>query len=158
MNVKRICLAVCGSVLAVGLLATAATPWVDFDINLTKSLPGTLYVIQKGAGVTKGDTVAFRWRGGATYPAGVTFIKRVTGVAGDVVRRDGNRVWVGDQYVGVAKPVSRAGVPLIPAAAGVIPRGEYFVSTPHPDSLDSRYAITGNIKDEDVIGRAYAIF
>ncbi|HHV7523709.1 TPA: S26 family signal peptidase [Burkholderia orbicola] len=158
MTIKRMCLAACGTVLSVGLLAAAATPWVDFDINLTKSLPGTLYVIQKGAGFAKGDTIAFRWRGGATYPAGSTFIKRVTGVPGDVVRRDGNRVWVAGQYIGIAKPVSRAGVPLTPTSAGVIPPGQYFVSTPHPDSLDSRYALTGYIRQEEVIGRAYAIF
>ena len=158
MNIKRLYLTVCGTIFAMGALTAAATPWIDLDINLTESLPGTLYVVVKGGEFRKGDVVAFRWNGGATYPAGVTFIKCVTGIPGDVVKRDGRRFWVGDEYVGVAKPVSRAGAPLEPAAGGVIADGEYFVSTPHPDSLDSRYALTGNVKRSAIIGRAYAIF
>ena len=144
--------------LGAAVLVLATTPWLDFSINLTKSLPGTLYVIHKGSGFTKGDLIAYRWHGGATYPAGVTFIKRVVGVPGDTVKRAGTAFWVGGQYVGVAKPKSKAGVPLTPAAEGVIPAGEYFVATASPDSLDSRYALSGNIKEAAVIGRAYEIF
>lgn len=104
------------------------------------------------------ELIAYRWHGGATYPAGTTFIKRVAGVAGDTVKRAGSAFWVNDQYIGTAKPFSKAGVPLQPAQEGVIGAGEYFVSTPNPNSLDSRYALTGNVKQAEVIGRAYEIF
>jgi conjugal transfer pilin signal peptidase TrbI len=32
------------------------------------------------------------------------------------------------------------------------------VRAPHPDSLDSRYALTGWIAEDQIIGRAYALF
>ena len=158
MNVKRIYLGLCGTVFTVAMGLWVSTVDLTYTINLTHSLPGTLYVVHKGESFGKGDLVAFRWRGGATYPRGTTFIKVVTGMPGDVVKRDGDRFWVGDQYIGVAKPKSKAGVPLTPATPGVIAQGEYFMATPSPDSLDSRYALTGNIKQYEVIGKAYAIF
>lgn len=158
MKAKSIYWTVCAGVFAAGALAVAANPWLDYTFNLTNSLPGTFYVIHKGGEVKKGDLIAFRWHGGATYPAGTTFIKRVAGVAGDTVKRAGNEFWVNDQYIGIAKSHSKAGKPLQAAQDGVIGAGEYFVSTPNPNSLDSRYSLTGNIKQAEVIGRAYELF
>lgn len=158
MTAKRIYWALCAGVFALGSLAWALNPWLDYTVNLTDSLPGTLYVIHKDGEVQKGMLIAYRWHGGATYPAGTTFIKRVTGVAGDTVKRLGSEFWVNDEYVGAAKTFSKAGVSLLPAQEGVIAAGEYFVSTPNPNSLDSRYALTGNVKQGEVIGRAYEIF
>lgn len=158
MTAKRIYLGVCSAVLALAVGAWASTATWTYTINLTRSLPGTLYVVHKGENFSKGDLVAFRWHGGATYPSGTMFIKRAVGTPGDTVRRDGAAFWVNDQYVGIAKQVSKAGVPLTPATPGVIPRGEYFMATPSPDSLDSRYALSGNVKEHEVIGKAYAIF
>lgn len=149
-------LLVCAGAVSIWILS-AGYGW-RISENMTASLDGHVYVYRNGEEFRKGDLVAFRWQGGATYPAGVTFIKRVVGVPGDVVRREGNKFWVGDQYIGVAKPVSKAGVPLQAASAGVIPPGEYFVATPSPDSLDSRYALTGNIKQMAIIGRAHELF
>ena len=45
-----------------------------------------------------------------------------------------------------------------PSASGVIAVNDYFMATPHPDSLDSRYALSGNIPLADIIGKAYEIF
>lgn len=148
----------CLSVCSLAAAAVLSTRWVEYSVNFTTSLPGTLYVIRKGEAVAKGDLIAYRWHGGASYPAGSVFIKKTVGVAGDRVRRDGRAFWVNDAYVGVAKTHSRAGLPLKPAAEGVIPAGEYFVATPNPDSLDSRYALTGNVRQSEVIGRAYEVF
>ena len=158
MKAKCIYWTICAGVFAVGVLAVAASPWLDYTINLTNSLPGTFYVIHKGGEAKKGDLIAYRWHGGATYPSGATFIKRVVGVAGDTVKREGNEFWVDGQYVGPAKLFSKYGAPLQPANGGVIAAGEYFVATPNPNSLDSRYAMTGNVKSVDVIGRTYEIF
>ncbi|WGS45740.1 S26 family signal peptidase [Burkholderia sp. JSH-S8] len=145
--------------LALGaFVCWALTPWFDFSINLTQSLPGTLYVTLIGAPVKRGDLVAFYWRGGATYPQGVVFIKRVMGVAGDVVTVRNGAYFVNDTRIGVAKPRTRAGVPLAPARPGVIQPDSYFVATPHPDSLDSRYVLTGNVPRSAIQGRAYEIF
>lgn len=158
MKIKRAYLAACGVIGATGLGLWISTAWYSYTVNLTHSLPGVIYAIKKDEPVKKGDLVAFRWHGGATYPAGTTFIKVVAGAPGDVVKRVGNEFWVNDQYIGAAKPKSKAGVPLTPAEPGVIPEGQMFVATPSPDSLDSRYALTGNVKTYEVIGKAYAIF
>ncbi len=149
-------LLVCAAAVGVWVLS-AGYGW-GITENMTASLNGHFYVYHKGAEIHRGDLVAFRWRGGATYPRGVTFIKQVVGVPGDVVRREGNSFWVGNHYVGVAKPVSKAGVPLEPATAGVIQAGEFFVATSSPDSLDSRYALTGNVKHYEILGPAHEIF
>lgn len=158
MNTKRLYWAVCLSIFAIGTLAWAATPWLDFTINLTHSLPGRFYIIHKVGELNKGDLVAYRWHGGATYPPGSIFIKQVIGMPGDTVKRIDTMFLVNDRSIGLAKQKSKAGTPLTPAVDGVIQSGEYFVATSNPDSLDSRYALTGNIKQEQVIGKAYAIF
>ena len=158
MKIKRLYLGLCGAVGLAGVGLWVSTAWFTYSVALTHSLPGHVYAIKRDAPVQKGDLVAFRWHGGATYPAGTTFIKVVMGGPGDVVKRAGNEFWVNGQYIGVAKPKSKAGVPLTPAEPGVIPEGQMFVDTPSPDSLDSRYALSGNVKNYEVIGKAYAIF
>jgi conjugal transfer pilin signal peptidase TrbI len=127
-------------------------------LNATHSLPGTLYLIERGALPQRGEHVAFRWAGGGPYPAGVTFIKVLAGQPGDTVARDGATFIVAGTPLGQAKPASRRGEPLEPGPTGTLPKGRYFVFAPHPDSLDSRYAITGWIAGEQIIGRARAIF
>jgi conjugal transfer pilin signal peptidase TrbI len=127
-------------------------------LNATHSLPGTLYLIERGALPQRGEHVAFRWAGGGPYPAGVTFIKVLAGQPGDTVARDGATFIVAGTPLGQAKPASRRGEPLEPGPTGTLPKGRYFVFAPHPDSLDSRYALTGWIAREQFLGRARAIF
>lgn len=88
----------------------------------------------------------------------MTFIKQVAGISGDIVSIRSGIYFVNETAIGRTKPTTLAGVPLTPAAPGVILDGHYFVATPNPNSLDSRYALTGNIPQRDVIGRAYEIF
>ncbi|MBS2132339.1 S26 family signal peptidase (plasmid) [Burkholderia thailandensis] len=142
-----------------GGLAWGLTPLYALAFNMTTSLPGTLYFVVKSHPLPKrGDTIAFRWHGGATYPAGVMFIKHVAGEPGDVVHVAGRNVWINDRYIGYAKPYSLAHVPLDPAMGGPIPAGQYFVASPNPNSLDSRYSLAGNVPESAIIGRAYEIF
>lgn len=141
-----------------GMLVAHIAFGFEFTENLTSSLDGHIYAYRQGAPFRHGDTIAFYWHGGASYPQGVVFIKQVVGMPGDTVRVVGRQVWVNDRYIGEAKAYTRAGVPLTPAEGGVIAVGEYFVSTPNPNSLDSRYALTGNIKASRIIGRAYEFF
>ena len=129
-----------------------------FGINASKSLPNTLYLIHKGAAIHRGDYVAFRWHGGGPYPAGVTFIKIAAGVPGDRVARKDRDYYVNGSFVGTAKTHARDGKALVPMHDGVLGADEYYVSAPHPDSLDSRYRLTGWIPRNDFIGRAHAIF
>ena len=158
ISVKAVYLGACISVLILALAALCLSPWLTYTVNLTQSLPGRLYVIHKGASVTRGDLVAYAWPGGATYPAGTLFIKRVMGLPGDRVERIGSQIGVNNHVIGQAKPRSRAGVPLTPVESHTVLPHRVFVATPHPDSLDSRYALSGDIAAQSILGRAYEIF
>ena len=129
-----------------------------FGINSSTSLPQHVFLIHKGEAPERGQYVAFRWQGGGLHPAGTTFVKILAGVPSDTVTRKERDFFVNGEFVGTAKMHSRIGGVLVPAPAGVIPPGRYFVSAPHPDSLDSRYEPPGLIGQDQIIGRAYALF
>ena len=127
-------------------------------LNVSSSLPHHVFLIRKGELPERGQYVAFRWHGGSPHRDGVTFVKLVAGVPGDTVTRIGREFFVNAQPVGAAKTMSRAGAPLEPGPTGVIPPDQFYVHAPHPDSLDSRYRLTGWISEAQIIGRAYALF
>ena len=143
------------------------------DINgVTKSLPGHVFLtVKTWRTVGPGDFVTFEWQGGGPYVKGTNFIKIVKGIGGDEIKatpdgyfflhspRVGTMVnQLGGEALGHAKPVSSKGVPLERGPTGVIPQGYFYVYAPHPDSLDSRYALTGWVSQRQVVGRAFVIF
>jgi conjugal transfer pilin signal peptidase TrbI len=130
----------------------------QLGLNASHSLPHRLYLIERGQVPARGDLVAFRWAGGGPYPAGTTFIKEVSGIGGDPVHHQGNTVLVKGMPIGQMKSRGRNGQVLLPGPTGTVPAGHWFVSTPHPDSLDSRYALTGWVSPAQLIGRAHALF
>jgi conjugal transfer pilin signal peptidase TrbI len=144
------------------LLMPPACLWFDshyqLGLNATRSLPDELFLIERGQFPSRGEYVAFRWQGGGPYSAGTVFIKTLAGVPGDVVSRQGSEYLVNGRPVGTAKPVNREGEILAPGPTGVLPERRYYVAAPHPDSLDSRYALTGWIDAPQIIGRAHAVF
>lgn len=129
-----------------------------FGLNASPSLPQRFFLIHKGELPQRGQYVAFGWLGGGPYPAGVTFVKIIAGMAGDTVTRVDRDFFVNGTHVGQATTVSRQGEPLEPGPTGVLPAGRYYVRAPHPDSLDSRYQLTGWVSETQIIGRAYALF
>lgn len=143
--------------------------WVMFgrsyllSFNLSDSLSGRVFLIQKGVRPIRNDFVAFQHRGGGPYAPGTRMLKLVSGVAGDeVTARDSGSgsmdYFVDGIQVGQAKPRTKTGDSLLPGPTGRIPGGHYYVSAPNPDSLDSRYALVGWVDERFVIGRAIRIF
>ena len=147
-----------GAYLAVALAALLFKAHFVFGINSSTSLPQRVFLIHKGEAPERGQYVAFRWQGGGLHPAGTTFVKILAGVPGDTVTRNERDFFINGEFVGTAKTHSRTGAVLVPAPAGVIPPARYFVRAPHPDSLDSRYEPPGLIAQDQIIGRAYALF
>jgi conjugal transfer pilin signal peptidase TrbI len=41
---------------------------------------------------------------------------------------------------------------------GIIPDGRYYVAGSHPDSLDSRYRLTGWVSRQQIVGKAHRVF
>jgi conjugal transfer pilin signal peptidase TrbI len=147
-----------------------ASFFVRLDVNVTPSLPDHLFLTVKGMppNVERGDYIVFRWHGGGPVPEGTQLTKIVGGVPGDTVVMDEQRrffihkgdgtIVVQDQFVGKAKTLSRTGEPLQAGPTGVIPPDHYYVLATHPDSLDSRYSLTGWIKKDAIVGRTFPVF
>ncbi len=137
--------------------------YFSLTINVSDSLPGTIFLVEKGTKPGKGDLAAFRYGGGGPYERGVLFLKRILGVAGsEVVAEDVGKgyreYFVDGQSVGRAKPISKGGKPLQHGPVGIIPNGHFFMSAPHPDSLDSRYALVGWVAETELVGRAISLY
>ena len=146
-----------------GWALTALAAWLfqvqfTFGVNISPSLPESVFLIHKGERPHRGEYVAFRWRGGGPYESGTPFVKVLEGVPGDTVQRYGRSFFLNGQFVSVAKRTGQRGQILDVGPDGVIPAGRFYVHAPHPDSLDSRYALTGWIDRTQIIGRAYALF
>lgn len=140
-----------------------------FMINATDSLPNWAFFVEKRKLPVRGQHVFFRVPetklvvahfGANTKPFG----KLVYGMPGDVVARHDELVsrgtydeieqWVTVNGVRVAplKPLSKRGERLRAGPTGVVPKGCYFVATPHPDGFDSRYADIGWVCDKQIVG------
>ncbi len=144
--------------LVVALAAIFFKMHFALGLNSSTSLPDRLFLIHKGELPAHGQYVAFRWAGGGPYPAGVTFVKILAGMPGDTISRGERDFFVNGDFVGTAKTQSHRGVPLAIGPTGELPPGRYYVRAPHPDSLDSRYQLTGWVADSQIIGRAYVLF
>lgn len=132
-------------------------------INLTTSLPGWVFAIEKGVHPKKGELAAFVYEGGGPYPSGAYFLKILTGVPGDLVYAKDmgfgyHDFFVGGKFVGRSKPVSSTGAPLSIGQTGVLPTGNYYMAAPNPDSLDSRYSLVSWVQERQIIGRGIRIF
>ncbi|AJG22232.1 S26 family signal peptidase [Cupriavidus basilensis] len=108
--------------------------------------------------IARDSLVEFLWPGGGPYPAGARFIKQIKGMPGDMVTSQGRDYFINGVYVGTAKSSSARGEVLEMGPTGRIPAGRFFVWTPHPDSLDSRYALTGWVNFGQIVGTARKLF
>ncbi|USI75110.1 S26 family signal peptidase [Sphingomonas morindae] len=155
--------------LAAGVIGTAGlsaiSAWRDDHlllVNATDSLPNWAFVIHRRELPKRGQFVFFvpprgnlmRRHFGAKPQL---FGKIVYGVAGDVVAHQGTVVTINGKPIGRMKPRTRSGEPLTMGATGQIPRGCYYVGSPHPDGFDSRYAEIGFVCARQIVGVGEAI-
>lgn len=140
-----------------GLMAFKAS--FMLSIIISPSLPQHAFLVHKREHVlARGDYISFIWRGQKYFPSGMPFTKIVMGVPGDVVSFVDREVHINGKPISRAKFRCKKGDPLELGPTGVIPPGMYYVHATNPDSLDSRYAVTGWIRADQVIGRAFPIF
>ena len=143
----------------------ALASWSDSHglmINTSESLPNWAFFVEKKAAPKLGDYVVFAPPETPLVVAHfgrdtAAFTKVVYGVAGDVISRSGGDVAVNGKVVGRLKPVTKRGEALQPGPLGVIPRGCYYVGTPHKDSFDSRYAAIGFVCRRQIAGTGVPI-
>jgi conjugal transfer pilin signal peptidase TrbI len=148
-----------GIAVAIAIFAAKYT----LTINTTPSLPIRLAIIEKGTFPNQvGQLLAFRSAGYGPLPKGIVVVKRVLGVPGDTVshipattpaHQAITRVAHGQTVI--EQPVrrlSRSFAPLPLGPSGRIPDMHYHVGGDHPDSFDSRYALMGWVRADQVIG------
>jgi len=139
------------------------TPRMPILVNWTPSLPYHLALMQfQQQPVRRGDLIVFAFAGEAQahYPGlrGQPFFKQVRGMPGDVVTVLDRTVFVNGEAVGLAKTHAYDGHPLAPIAPVVIPPGHFYVQGVGPHSFDSRYAESGLVRAEQVVGIVVPIF
>ena len=152
---------------------------IRVDVNYTDSLPDHVFITVKGwkTGLKRGDYIAYRFPTEnpiSPFRKGDHMVKIIAGVGGDTVSMTATRGFTvlspgevvstsmmipgSNGTLGVAKTLSRRGFPLEAGPVGVIPEGSFYVYAPHPDSLDSRYALVGWVSSDEIIGRTFALF
>jgi len=139
------------------------TPRIPLLINWTPSLPYTVaWLSPVKDAVKRGDYVLYRFAGDAAKHykglAQQPFFKIVRGLPGDRVTVTDRVVYVNGHAVGVAKPRTFDGRLLEPIAAGTIPDGYYFAQGTAADSFDSRYAASGLVRRDQLLGQVTPIF
>lgn len=133
------------------------------SVNLSESLPGKLYLVERGALPAKGEYAEFRFEGETYYIKGSHFLKRVAGVGGAVVNAvplpDGRtEFFVDGASVGIAKLRARDGRALEASKSRIIEPGYYYMAATNPDSFDSRYELFGKVGADQIVGRAIELF
>lgn len=126
-------------------------------INASPSLPYWAIWMSRAGIPQRGDIIVFTPPHSAllkkqfgTRPQ--PFGKIVSGMPGDLVTREGRTFLVNGRAVATAKPTSRLREPLALGPTGRVPENCYFVTTPHKDGFDSRYAAIGWVCQERILG------
>jgi conjugal transfer pilin signal peptidase TrbI len=149
--------------------------FIRIDINYTDSLPNHAYLTIKGSNwnLQRGDYAVFGFpteNPSSPFRKGDHLVKIIAGVPGDTVVVDENGVIrirgedqpglakIGGSPAGIAKPYTKSGRPIQAIKGGVIPKGQYYMYAPHPDSLDSRYAMVGLVDKSNIQGKTIPLF
>lgn len=128
--------------------------YIGLGFNHTESLDNHVFLVLKNKIPTHGDFVVFQKSTDGILSDGTQFIKKISGISGDLIEHKNEKVYINHYELGEVKPCTQSGKPLRPGYAGIIPDEFYFVYTPHPHSFDSRYAQLGLIHESEIIGIA----
>jgi conjugal transfer pilin signal peptidase TrbI len=122
-------------------------------ISISPSLHETYFLHFPSVKPRKGDVTVYAHSGGRQL------IKKVLGIAGDRIYYDEDKnLWVEGFKVGKCLPKNSYGCLLDPIQPGVIPKDFVFLFAPHSESLDSRYTKIGLIHQDNLLGKAIALW
>lgn len=132
-----------------------ALGWVWSD-----SVDASVVIVLKGVPVARGDLMVYAYAGAPIggWKRGDAMVKYAGAVEGETVEQRGRRFYVHGRDLGLAKTHSKLGVPLEAAQPGIVPKGYLWAYAPHPDALDSRYALAGLVPREAILGKAFKLF
>jgi len=127
-------------------------------INQTDSLPQKVWILSLNKTPKKYDYIAFKAHQQSGISPNVILHKQVLGVEGDVITIQQRDFFINGRYVATAKTHSLKNEPLKLGQIGTLQKGQYYVSTPHKDSFDSRYDKMGWIDRDHILGVLYPLF
>lgn len=133
-----------------------------FLINASPSLPNWAFWLDRDAPIARGSLIFFEPPQSELVEAHFgqapqMFGKRVLGVPGDVVRHEGDQVFINDEPVASRLEKTSLGIALTRGPEGVIPEGCFYAGTDHPRGLDSRYSEIGFVCSNQIMGSGRAI-
>lgn len=109
-------------------------------VNLSQSLPYTLFLTQNCQNLKRGDYILF------THPVNNMRIgKEIIGLEGDTIAIKENHIFIGETDGGQLLEKSPSGQVMTPIHHKEIPQGYVFVRGNHEQSFDSRYEEFGLI-------------
>lgn len=151
-----------GFILTALILTTSAyiaSPWYELVVNRSDSLPGLLFLLDKTRKPKKGDVTVIDMPEDSRFYAGWRLIKKVRGVEGDRITFNNHEVFINGLSAGIAmQKTSNGKYRLYPISEGDIPANKVFLSAPHNNSYDSRYASVGLRDYSELLGKMYPLF
>jgi len=153
------CFVIMASLSAITLyLITLLSQRFQVMVNVSHSLPFQVGILIKPPSFGKGQWVAFHPPASALHGRSDILVKIISGIPGDNVTHCDDTVIVNDELIGSVQTRTKNNIPLHPGFSGEITDNYYFVSSPHPDSFDSRYREVGLIHQSQLLGRVVVLW
>jgi conjugal transfer pilin signal peptidase TrbI len=135
------------------LIAFLITQQTQLLESCSDSLQGIRYIlVLKGTSFKRGDIVSIK-KHKVPYVKVTSFAKRILGLPGDQIIRNGEAIQIGSTIVSLLK-TTKEGRSLTALSFEVVPKGYVFVAGDHPRSFDSRYEEFGLVPIEKIYGKA----
>ena len=133
-----------------------------FLINASPSLPNWAFWLNKKTPITRGSLIFFEPPKSELVETHFgkepqMFGKRVLGMPGDVVRHEGDQVFINGKPIATRLKKTSLGISLAKGPQGKISEGCFYAGTDHPRGLDSRYAEIGFVCARQIMGSGRAI-
>lgn len=140
-------------VLIYGSFTVFVKPYYGLRVNVTSSLPQTLFLSFPIKNIQQASYVSFN-RPDSPRP----LVKEIRGLPGDPIDIKEGHVFVAGQDCGLALRVSQSGHIYAPTSYRWVPPGYVYVHSPHPESFDSRYEEFGLVKIEELTEQLWPLF
>ena len=127
------------------LIITLKANNYQIGYNLSKSIDKTIFLYKKDNSYrpNRNDLIIFKVKKDDPYFANENFIKYVSALFNDKITFNDNSYIINSKDIFIAKEIGTKGQKLdhfkLKDKNNLIPQDNYFVTTNHPDSYDSRY-------------------
>lgn len=130
-----------------------ATLFLTIGINPTHSISEKYVLIHRHAIPDRNEIIVFRQPSQPIHPPTTQFVKFLRGLPGDIVKVEGNVIFINGEKAAMAIDLDPSEKPFSPLAfSGIIPPHQYLALGTALDSFDSRYQAFGLVDESNIIG------